>query len=120
MAIMNVRRVHELMRKHFPAFDAAALEWTIVFDGNGPRRHELQSLLDAHVPAEELLIYVHRKEGAFLARANAFEYITEHLGKSQMRISDRQFTSFLVIGGNGVAAGWQHNAADVAARSSTT
>ena len=95
------------MRKHFPAFDALDLEWTNVADRSGPRMRLLESLLNEHVPAEEVLVHVHRMEGAYLPRADALKYIAAHIGQGQIRVTDRQFKSFLVVALNGVATGWK-------------
>ena len=105
---MNPRRVHELMRKHFPAFDAASVEWTNVVERSDPDTKLLESLLNEHVPSEEVLVQVHRMEGAFLPRCQALAYIVAHIGQGQIRIADRQFTSFMVVALNGVVTGWKN------------
>lgn len=51
------------MRKHFPAVEAATRAWVNVADQDGLREEQLLKLLDEYVPAELLLVEVHRKVG---------------------------------------------------------
>ena len=103
---MNPRRVHDLMREHFPAFDTAAVEWTNVVERTGPNTELLATLIARHIAAPEVLVEVHRKLGTMLSRAEAAEYISAHIGEGQIRVADRAFTSFLVVAQNGVVTGW--------------
>lgn len=105
--LMNPRRVHQLMLQRFPAFDAVDLEWKNMHDGKAPRLQELTEMLVHYIQAPEVLVEVHRKLGAFLPVAEAITYIGSHIGEGQIRVADRQFTSFVVIALNGVAAGWR-------------
>lgn len=43
---MDPRRVHELMRQHFPEVNAASRAWAVVADDYGLRRGVLESLID--------------------------------------------------------------------------
>jgi hypothetical protein len=104
---MNPRRVHDLMREHFPAFDAAKVEWTNVVEREGPNTQLLESILERHISAPEVLVEVHRKLGAMVTHAEAAGYISAHIGEGQIRVADRGFTSFVVVAQNGVATGWR-------------
>ena len=104
---MNPRRVHDLMREHFPAFDCARVEWTNVLEREGPNTQLLDSILVRHISAAEVLIEVHRKLGAMVPLAEAAKYISAHIGEGQIRVADREFTSFVVVARNGVATGWR-------------
>ncbi|MGA3962268.1 hypothetical protein ACI2VR_21870 [Ralstonia nicotianae] len=103
---MNPRRVHELMRKHFPAVEAATRAWVNVADQDGLREEQLLKLLDEYVPAELLLVEVHRKVGGFLPKVDAIQFIGEYLSQGTIRICDRDFHGFVVVTVNGVATGW--------------
>ena len=95
------------MRAHFPAFDPVEHEWTNIHDGIALRHQALDELLRRTIQAPEVLVEVHRKLGALLPIGEASTYIGSHLGQWQIRIADREYTSFVVIAVNGVATGWR-------------
>ena len=107
LSFMNPRRVHQLMLDRFPAFDAVDFDWENMHDGKAPRLKELSELLVRYIEAPEVLVEVHRKLGALLPVNEAVAFIGNHIGEGQIRVADRQFTSFLVVALNGVAAGWR-------------
>lgn len=109
---MNPRRVHELMRKHFPALKEVSRVWVNVADHDGLREEPLSRLMDEYIAAEPLLIEAHRKVAAALPKAEAIQYVREHLGRGTIRISDRAFRGFVVVAVNGVATGWSSPLAD--------
>jgi hypothetical protein len=104
---MNPRRIHELMRSHFPVFSAVDHEWTNIAGTEGANVPLLASLIAQHLPDQDVLVAVHRKEGALLPRAEAASYIASHLGEGTIRVADRGFKSVVVVASNGVATGWQ-------------
>jgi hypothetical protein len=95
------------MLNRFPAFEAVDFEWMNMHEGKAPRLKELSELLVRYIDAQEVLVEVHRKLGAFLPIDEAVTFIGSHIGEGQIRVADRQFTSFVVIALNGVAAGWR-------------
>lgn len=107
---MNPRRVHDLMRANFPAFDAATLDWMNVVDEHGALMNErayafiAQPFLRRGIT--EVLVAVERKTGDFLAIAQLTTYLGSHLGVNVIRIADRQFGTFAVLSLNGVATQW--------------
>lgn len=103
---MNARRVHELMREHFPAVDAAACSWVVAVDEGGLRSVVFSELLAVHVPGSDLLVEVHRKVGGLLPRQDVEAFVAKHLGQGDIRIADRGFSGFVVVAANGVASGW--------------
>ena len=107
---MNARRVHELMRKHFPAYEIVAMEWTNVAERDGPNVRLLEALVAKHVSAEEVLVEVHRKLGGLVPRSELVPYLVAHYGQGGIRVADRGFTSFLVVTHNGVVTGWRKDA----------
>ena len=106
---MNPRRVHELMRNRFPAFSALDHEWVNMHDGTAPRLRELSELLTRNINAPEVVVEVHRKLGTLLPIEEAAAFIGGHIGEGQIRVADRDFTSFVVVAVNGVATGWRHD-----------
>ncbi|MGC5804665.1 hypothetical protein SNK19_14205 [Ralstonia pseudosolanacearum] len=94
------------MRKHFPAVEAATRAWVNVADQDGLREKQFLTLLDEYVPAELLLVEVHRKVAGYLPKADAIQFIGEHLSHGTIRICDREFHGFVVVTVNGVATGW--------------
>lgn len=103
---MNPRRVHHLMRTRFPQVDALKLDWVIVADVDSIRLEKLRELIDAHIQSPELLVEIHRKLGNFLPKPQTLDFIVPHITKHQIKITDRNFTGFVVVALAGVAAGW--------------
>ena len=99
---MNTRRVHDLMRLHFPSIDHARREWVIVADSS-----QIEALIAEHVRSPEALVEVHRKLGALLPIGEAARFVATHIGEGEIRIADRAFTGFVVVAQNGVATGWR-------------
>jgi hypothetical protein len=105
---MNARRVHELMRKHFPPVEHAARQWSLVQNERGPNVSAVSSLLAEHIATPEVIVEVHRRLGALLPMSEAAAYIGAHIGQGEIRVADRDFSRFVVVGVNGVATGWSH------------
>lgn len=105
--MMNARRVHALMTAHFPPVELATLDWVNVLEADGTIRREiLGTLIDRFIRAEDILVEVHRKLGDLKQRDQVIPYVQEHIGKGQIRIADRDFRGYVLVGMNGVAAGW--------------
>ncbi len=104
---MNSRRVHELMRQHFPVFSAAEHDWKNIVGTSAKTEELLLEILAAHINEQEVLVEIHRKLGAVLPRREAVALVCSHIGEGQINISNREFTSFVVVAQNGVATGWQ-------------
>ncbi len=107
---MNPRRIHELMRQNFPPVEHASREWAVVPSEQGPNVGAVAALLSEHISSHEVLVEIHRKAGALLSVGDAPEYICSHIGEAEIRVADRQFTGFVVVGVNGVATGWRASA----------
>ncbi|ATH15621.1 hypothetical protein CHL79_25980 [Delftia acidovorans] len=103
---MNPRRVHELVRKHFPPIEHATREWKLVPDEKDAQLTMLSDLLSTYISVHEVVIEVHRKLGTLICVAEAPSFIASHIGQGEIRIADRAFTSFVVVAINGVATGW--------------
>jgi hypothetical protein len=103
---MNPRRVHELMRQNFPERPRTASDWVVASDGQGLRVDVLRDLLRRHIPSDSLIVQAHRKAGDLLPFDQAIDFVSRHVGASRIRLSDRNFTGFVVVEANGVASGW--------------
>ena len=105
--MMNPRRVHELMTAHFPQAELVTLNWVNVLEADGTIRTEvLDGLIYEFIHADDILVEVNRKLGDLKPRNQVIPYVREHVGKGQIRIADRDFHGYVLIGVNGVAAGW--------------
>lgn len=104
---MNPRRVHALMVANFPSVELATLEWVNMQEADGSIRGSvLGALIDEFICADDILVEIHRKLGDFKPRDQVLTYVREHVGKSQIRMADPDFKGYVLIGMNGVAAGW--------------
>lgn len=103
---MNPRRVHELMREHFPDRPASASGWVVASDEQGLRVEVLRRLVSQHIGSHELVVEANRKAGDLLSLDQALEFVAQHLGRGRIRLSNRLFSGFVVIELNGVASGW--------------
>ena len=104
---MNPRRVHELMTAHFPQAELVALDWVNVLEADGTIRSQvLDRLIDEFIHGDDILIEVTRKLGDLKPRSQVIPFVQQHVGKGQIRIADRDFHGYVLIGTNGVAAGW--------------
>lgn len=104
---MNPRRVHDLMRSHFPAFNAADYEWTNIAESQGPNLPLLEAIITKYIASPQIPVEVHCKDAALLPLKEAVAYIASQVGQGNIRIADREFNAFVVVTANGVAAGWQ-------------
>jgi hypothetical protein len=108
---MNTRRVHELMRAHFPGTGTERLEWTNLVDERGLLIEDrakvvlLSQFVERNVV--EVLVEVHRKLGGRLPVNDVIPYLQHHVGQGDIRISDREFSMFAVLARNGVGVSWQ-------------
>jgi hypothetical protein len=114
---MNPRRVHELMRRHFPEVRASAREWVVAADANGLRVGVLEGLVEKYISGEDLFVEVSRRLGDFLPVRAALELAAMHVGQGEIRLSNQKFTGFVVIATNGAATGWSEIEQDASAES---
>ena len=108
---MNPRRVHELMRSHFATTDATKSEWTNLVDEHGVlmevRAQAVLLELFVERGVEEVLIEVQRKVGDKLLIDEVIPYLRSKVGRSNIRIANREFTVFAEVAINGVGRSWQ-------------
>lgn len=105
--MMNPRRVHELMTANFPSVEMVTLDWVNVLEADGTIRSEvLDALILEFIRGDDILVEVNRKLGDLKTKNQVIPYVQEHVGKGQIRLADREFQGYVLIGMNGVAAGW--------------
>lgn len=104
---MNAWRINTLMNEHFPVFDAAQQSWVNIQAGDGSATEALAETIGKYITAHELLISINRKVGARLSTEEGIAFIAAHIGKGQIRISNRDFTQFVLVASNCVATGTQ-------------
>ncbi len=104
---MNAWRINTLMNAHFPVIAGEKHDWVNVQDRDGPRVEALLEILKKYITTDDLLININRKEGARLSSQDAIPFICSHMGKAPIRISNRDFTQFVLIASNCVATGLQ-------------
>lgn len=107
---MNSRKVHKLMLKNFPGYLAVSHDWINVADTQGLRRQSLNDLINKNISADHLLIDMTRHLGAFLPINEGLDFIAHHICQREIRVSDRDFTGFVVVAINGAAIGWRSTA----------
>jgi hypothetical protein len=103
---MNPRRVHELMREHFPAIEAHLHEWQIVSDGKSLRREELTRLIRSVIDADEMLVEIDRFSGDFTSLKGVLNLVSERRS-APIKIADRQFKGLVFIAPGGTATAWR-------------
>jgi hypothetical protein len=103
---MNPRRVHELMRERFPSYNQAELDWQVLCRGTEGDRMQVHQYLLRHFSEHEVLVEVTRKSGGLYEIEEAAGIIAQANGLAEIRIANRSFTSFAVVGLPGVAAAW--------------
>ena len=104
---MNPRRVHELMRERFPRFNYAELNWQLLSRGIDDQTAQVLQYLRDHFADNELLVEVTRKSGGNYSLEEAATIIARNVGSSEIRVANRAFTSFAVVGQPGVVATWR-------------
>jgi hypothetical protein len=108
---MNPRRIHELMRAHFPPLDAAQHVWTNVANEKGrlltDRAEEFIAKPFTSLGIGEVLVQVNRSLGGKMALPELVLYLARHLGEADIRVADRQFTAFAMLARSGVSARWR-------------
>lgn len=103
---MNPRRVHELMRRHFPPIEAASRTWSNIVERDGLQAVALMRLLNQVIPGEKVLVWVHRTLGDYLSKQEAVSFVAANICHGEIRIADRAFRGLVVVAQNGVATGW--------------
>ena len=103
---MNPRRVHELMKANFPKVDLAKSTWVNLLERDGSvRGNVLATLIDEFIHAEDMLVEVNRKLGDLVSGQDIASYVERNVGRGEIRMADRSFHGYVLVGMNGVATG---------------
>ena len=105
--LMNAWKINTLMNKNFPALEAVDQDWVNVQNSDSSAAQRLTDIIKEYITADELLISINRKVGTRLPLNEGIEYIANILGDGRIRISNRDFTQFVLIAQNCVATGCQ-------------
>jgi hypothetical protein len=105
---MNPRRVHELMREHFPERPKSACDWVVAIDEQGLRVSVFEDIVRRYIDADLVLIEANRKVGGMLDIAAAIDFVAAHANKGLILLANREFSGFVVVESNGVVSGWSN------------
>lgn len=92
------------MLRHFPKYDAAALDWTNLLQGTSDDVERVERYVLDRVESEPVLMEVDRRAAVAASRAEVLQFLKPHLGNRDIRIASRDFGSLVVIASAGVAA----------------
>lgn len=99
------------MSAHFATTDAAKADWTNLVDEHGVLMEGRAQvvLLEQFVERgiEKVLIEVQRKVGDQVPIGEVVPYLRSQVGRSNIRIADREFTVFAEVAINGVGRSWR-------------
>ena len=92
-----------------PSYRAGELQYTLVSDGPGqPRRDVLRKLVLQHLePGPVTVSFWRTPETLTVERDQLVDTIAHRIARIQIRVANVKRTGFLVVEGNGVAAGWR-------------
>lgn len=107
---MNPRRVHALMRDHFPERPKSATDWVVAVDEQGLRLSVLQDLMRRFIGPDQILVEANRKVGGMFSLLAAIDFVSAQACKGRILLANREFTGFVVVESNGVASGWSISA----------
>jgi hypothetical protein len=91
------------------SYQPAKLEYTLVSDGPGrPRLEALRAIVHRYLEAGTVTVSFWRTPSILkIDRDELLETVTGRIGQLQIRVSNLSRTGFVVVEGNGVAAGWR-------------
>ncbi len=104
---MNARHAHDLIRVKFPVFVAIEHEWQVIAHGDSEDKARIEAFLRANFSRDELVVRVTRKVGGLVPVSEAATLVASAIGHAEIRIANREFTEFAVIGHPGVATAWK-------------
>ncbi len=109
---MNARHAYELIRVKFPVFVSSSYEWKVLAHGDAGDMERVEKFLHSAFSSEELVVCISRTVGGSMSINDAAREIVAAVGKAELRIANRQFTEFAVIGHPGVGASWKESGAN--------
>jgi len=106
---LNARHAHDLIKVKFPVFVATEHEWQLVAHGDGEDTSRIEAFLRANFTQDELVVRVTRKVGGLVPLSEAAALVASAIGQAEIRIANREFTEFAVVGHPGVATAWKQS-----------
>jgi hypothetical protein len=104
---LNARHAHDLIRVKFPTFVATEHEWQLVAHGEVGDAARIEVFLRANFSNQDLVVRVSRKVGGLLPVSQVAALAASSIGLAEIRIANREFTEFAVLGHPGVATAWK-------------
>src|SRR6218665_3358093 len=104
---MNARHAYEIIRVRFPTFAANSHEWRVLAHGDAGDVDRIEAFLGEAFSCDELVVCISRKVGGLMPVQAAASAITAALGMAEVRIANRAFTEFAVVGHPGVGTAWK-------------
>ena len=113
-----------MTRRHdHPTTDAAKADWTNLVDEHDilieGRAHTALLGRFVELGVKEVLIEAQRKVGDQVLMGEVIPYLRVHVGRSNIRIANREFTVFAEVASNGVGRSWHTPQYAQSARSGT-
>jgi len=109
---LNARHAYDLMRVKFPVFVATEHDWQLVAHGDNDDTSRIEAFLRSNFTQDELVVRVSRKVGGLVRVSEAALLVASAIGQAEVRIANREFTEFAVVGQPGVATAWKQPASE--------
>ena len=105
---MTPSETYEQFVIEFPAVWAHDHSWVNIHDGEATRLDVLSEILAKTLGGERAVVVIHSTPGigAELPLDEVSAFVAPHVLKAEIQVADPNFTSFVAILVNGVAAGW--------------
>jgi hypothetical protein len=78
-----------------------------VAHGDGEDTSRIAAFLRANFTQDEVVVRVTRQVGGLLPISDAAALVAIAIGQAEIRIANREFTEFAVVGHPGVATAWK-------------
>ena len=78
--------------------------------GDSEDTARIEAFLRANFTQDELVVRVTRKVGGLVPVSEAASLVASAVGQAEIRIANREFTAFAVVGHPGVATAWKQAA----------
>jgi hypothetical protein len=105
---MTPTETYEHLAIEFPAVWAHEHSWVNIHDGEATRLDVLTEILAKTLGGERAVVVIHATPGigAELPLNEVSAFVAPHVLKAEIQVADPNFSSFVAILVNGVAAGW--------------
>ena len=106
---MTQAEAYDEFMTEFPAVWAHEHSWVNVHDGKAPKLDVLLDILNTNIREDRAVVVVHSPFGigAELPLGEVCAFVAPHVLEAEIQVADPEFTTFVAILINGVAAGWR-------------